>query len=103
MNRMNVLFWFREQKALVRHLSDAHRALRIADLRIRERDQRIADLEVDLADATATSMCPGRAEHVRLAHRVEVAELQARGLAPVFPLSPIRIAEFEARKGQDLS
>lgn len=71
-----ILCWFREQRALVRHLDDAHRALRSAvrDLRVLgEQHARLAD-DVRLYSQVAT--CTDPASHIRLAHRLEQAEAQ---------------------------
>lgn len=57
---MRVTLWLKNKADLVRMLDDAHRALRQA-----HEANRLLSL---------TGQCVGRAEHVRLAHRLEIAE-----------------------------
>lgn len=92
--------WVVDRRTLVRVADDAHRALRVAHHNVRVLQQRVADLEVDLADADAVSSCPGRREHLALAQRVHIAEAKLDGdLANVAPLRPVPLCMSEPRGG----
>jgi hypothetical protein len=72
---MKLTLWLQHQADLVRMLDDAHRALRQA-----HEANRVLSL---------TGQCAGRAEHVRLAHRLEVAETRLAERLPVLSWEPV--------------
>lgn len=76
-----LVMWFRMKKTLVNIADDAHHALRKAH-------------ELNRALAV-TAVCPGRAEHIRLAHRAERAEaLYEQRLAPTEQLTTLRFEHW---------
>lgn len=75
-------WWIADRRALVTMIDDAHAALRQLQENQRRAMRSMARSEYQLQIVTT---CPGRVEHIRLAHRAEQAEAerdQALGVDP---------------------